>query len=193
MSGAHPSSMAADPHSGGPQIAATLPARQVHKGLRLVALFEAVKGTLGLAVAIGALLLSQRDLQQFAESIVYGLRLDPAAHYTSLFIREASLVTPRDLGRVAAGLMAYALFRFGESFGLWRGYAWAEWLAVVSGAIYIPFELGSIFRRFTWFKLSVLGLNILIVVYVALILTRSRPKEPLPAPGNIGPPAGGNV
>ena len=143
-----------------------------NKGLRLIALVEALKGMFALLIGVVALLLPQRDLQQFVIRIVDAFRLDPAAHYTSRFIQEASLVTPQDLGWVAVGALAYSLFRFGEAYGLWRESTWAEWLAVVSGAIYIPFEVFTIYRRPTLFKFVILAVNILVVVYVAMALAR---------------------
>jgi uncharacterized membrane protein (DUF2068 family) len=192
MSGIRQPDMAAGPHSNGPRAILPPAGTKVHQGLRMVALFEAIKGTLAWVVAIGALLLPQHDLQQFVRNLIYGLRLDPTTHYTSLFVREASLVSARDLGRVSAGLVAYGLFRFCEAFGLWWGYAWAEWLAVVSGTIFIPYEVATLFRRFTLGKLCVLSLNLLIVVFVAMMLTRSRQKEPPPPPGP-GPSGSGPV
>jgi uncharacterized membrane protein (DUF2068 family) len=152
-----------------------------NKGLRLIAIFEAVKGFFGLLLAGGALILSQRDLQQLAQDAVDALRLDPAAHYTSRFIQEASLVTAKDLWWVALGALAYSLFRFFEAYGLWRERTWAEWLAVVSGSLYIPVEIAALVRRVSLFKFALLGVNVLIVLYVAWTLARPK-KKPLPAP-----------
>jgi uncharacterized membrane protein (DUF2068 family) len=138
-----------------------------NKGLRVIAFFEALKGSFAVVLATGALLLPQHDLQLFVLQLVEALRLDPAAHYTSRFIEEASLVTPEKLVWVAAGAYAYSLFRFGEAYGLWRSRPWAEWLAVVSGAIYIPFEIYSLLRRPSVAKLAVFVINLLVVLYVA--------------------------
>lgn len=149
-----------------------------NKGLRLIAFFEALKGTLALLLGVGALILSQHDLEDFAQNTVDALRLDPAAHYTTLFIKEASLVTAKDLGWVAAGAFAYALFRFSEGYGLWRERSWAEWLAVVSGTTYIPLELYSLARHPNWIKLAVLLLNVLVVLYVARALALSGKGAP---------------
>jgi len=156
-----------------------------NKGLRLIAFFEALKGTFALLLGVGALLLPQHDLQQFVLNVIDALRLDPAAHYTSRFIEEASLVTARDLGWVAGAFFAYSLFRFVEALGLWREFPWAEWLAVVSGSIYLPLEVYSLFRRPSWLKVAVLVINLLVVLYVALAL--ARPKKVATLPKNSGP------
>lgn len=154
-----------------------------NKGLRLIAIFEAIKGFFGLLLAIGAMILSQHDLQQLAQDAVDALRLDPAAHYTSRFIQEASLVTARDLWWVALAALAYSLFRFAEAYGLWRERTWAEWLAVVSGSLYIPFEIASLFHRATLFRFTVLAINVLVVLYVAWTLARPK-KKSLPTPAS---------
>jgi uncharacterized membrane protein (DUF2068 family) len=156
-----------------------------NKGLRVIAFFEALKGSFALVLATGALLLPQHDLQLFVLQLVEALRLDPAAHYTSRFIEEASLVTPQRLVWVAAGAYAYGVFRFGEAYGLWRARPWAEWLAVVSGAIYIPFEIYALFRKPSLIKFAVFVINLLVVLYVARNLaSKSVPaavKKPEPA------------
>ena len=152
-----------------------------NQGLRLIAIFEAVKGFFGLLIAVGAAILSQRDLQQLAYDLVDALRLDPAAHYTSRFIQEASLINPDDLWWVALAALAYSLFRFAEAYGLWRERTWAEWLAVVSGSLYIPVEIASLFHRVTVFRFTVLAINVLVVLYVARALARPK-KKPQPAP-----------
>lgn len=147
-----------------------------NKGLRLIAIFEAAKGFLGLLIAVGALILSQRDLQQLAEDTVEALRLDPAAHYTSRFIQEASLVTAKDLWWVALGALAYSVFRYVEAYGLWKERTWAEWVAVISGSLYIPVEIATLVRHASLFKFTVLAVNVLIVLYVARTLASPRKK-----------------
>ena len=70
--------------------------------------------------------------------------------------------------------MVYALIRFAEAYGLWLGRRWAEWLAALSGAIYVPVEIYEITRSVTWIKLTALTLNALIVIYMCLVLWRTR-------------------
>ena len=48
---------------------------------------------------------------------------------------------------LAVGAFSYALVRFIESFGLWRGRRWAEWFGVLSGCIYLPLEIYKLFER----------------------------------------------
>ena len=66
-------------------------------------------------------------------------------------------------------VLAYSSLRFVESYGLWRQRAWAEWLAIVSGAMYLPFELVNLIRHPSRVHWAVLLINIAIVVYIAWV------------------------
>jgi uncharacterized membrane protein (DUF2068 family) len=70
-------------------------------------------------------------------------------------------------------VVVYALVRFIEAYGLWRARRWAEWLAAVSGAIYVPFELYELSRGLSWLKLAALTANLAVVAFMLLSL-RSR-------------------
>jgi uncharacterized membrane protein (DUF2068 family) len=60
----------------------------------------------------------------------------------------------------------YSGLRFAEAFGLWNARAWAEWIALVSGAIYIPFEVVKLAHRANLFHASILIINLAIVAYM---------------------------
>jgi uncharacterized membrane protein (DUF2068 family) len=64
--------------------------------------------------------------------------------------------------------------RFAEAYGLWRSRPWAEWLAAVSGAIYVPFELYELERGLSWIKFAALLLNVAVVGYMCRALWRAR-------------------
>jgi len=70
---------------------------------------------------------------------------------------------------VAALAVTYATLRFVEGYGLWKQRAWAEWLAIVSGCIYIPFEVYKVVRRPNELHLAILGINILVVLYIGWV------------------------
>jgi uncharacterized membrane protein (DUF2068 family) len=124
------------------------PARADRVGvLRLVALLEAVKGLLALAAASGLLVLTPYEVQDAAERAVDHLHLDPATHYPSVLLNFASRATPEWMRVVAIGALVYAGFRMAEAIGLWRDKSWAEWLGVVTGLIYVPFEIYAFVTR----------------------------------------------
>ena len=51
--------------------------------------------------------------------------------------------------------------------GLWLEKTWAEWFALISGSLYLPWEIYELARRQTWVRWAVLGINVVIVIYLA--------------------------
>lgn len=138
-----------------------------------MALFEAVKGTVVLLAGFGALSLLHRDVHALAIALVGRLHLDPNHRIPGIFIRAAANVGDMQLWVWAALAAAYAIFRFVEGYGLWKERLWAEWLAVISGGIYLPLEIYELWRRMTWVRFSALTANIVVVVFMAIVLQRS--------------------
>ena len=75
------------------------------------------------------------------------------------------------------GSVLYASLRFAEAYGLWRDKAWAEWLAAISGAIYIPFEVVELIKKVTALRIVSLAVNLLIVGYMLSMLRKHREKR----------------
>lgn len=146
--------------------------------IRAVAAFEAFKGLAVLAAASGVLLLIHQDLHAIAVRLVAHTHLNPAAHYPRIFIDAATHLQNAHLMQLALGAAAYALLRFVESYGLLREAAWAEMLAAVSGAIYVPFELVHLARHPGWISVAALILNLAVVaVMVIALVQRRRPPR----------------
>ena len=61
-----------------------------------------------------------------------------------------------------------------EGFLLYSGKAWAEWIVILGLACLLPFEIASIEHRPGLVKFVVLGVNVLIVAYLA----RARLRQP---------------
>ncbi|GFO67260.1 membrane protein [Geomonas limicola] len=146
-------------------------------GLRIVALFEALKGVLVLLVGCGLLTFIHKDLHDAAMHLVRVLHLNPAKHYPSIFIDAANKVTDLQLWMIALSALLYATVRLVEAYGLWRQMQWAEWFGLLSGAMYIPLEIFEASREFTWPRVTVLVVNLAVVGYLGDALLRSR-KSP---------------
>jgi uncharacterized membrane protein (DUF2068 family) len=69
------------------------------------------------------------------------------------------------------------MLRFIEAYGLWYIRPWAEWLAIASGSIYIPFEVSDVLRRPDWIRLLVVGLNLAIVLYMLMLRLEAARKR----------------
>lgn len=148
-----------------------------NKGVRLVAVFEAVKGLLVLIAGFGLLSTLHRQAQQVAEEIITHLHLNAAKHYPHIFIDLASNITNRQLWLLAILAFAYAAIRLLEAYGLWQDRRWAEWLAVASGCIYVPIEVYELISGVSLLKMLTLIVNVSIVFYIGY---RLRAKQ-LPA------------
>ena len=158
--------------------------KDIARGLRAVALFEGLKGTLVFVAGFGLLSLVHRDVQAIAEHIVRHLHLNPARHYPHIFIEAAGNLNDGRLRALAAFAAGYGLIRFVEAYGLWLKKTWAEWFAIISGSIYLPVEVYELFERVTWTRVIVLLVNAFIVGYLVYVrvMTRTGRIESGPGP-----------
>jgi uncharacterized membrane protein (DUF2068 family) len=144
--------------------------RHAAAGVRAVAAFEAVKGLLVVAVGLGLASLAGKDAESAAEALLRQLHLDPAERLPRIFLQAASTVSDRQLLMLAALAATYAVARLLEAYGLWHGWRWAQWLAALSGAIYLPLEVYELASRPTPLRLFALVANLCIVAYMARVL-----------------------
>lgn len=144
------------------------------KSVRAVAIFEMAKGVLLLLAGFGALAFLHRDVRAVAVELVGRFHLDPEQRYPSIFIRAAAQVTDAKLWLWSGVAVAYAAFRFVEGYGLWHQRPWAEWLALVSGGIYLPLEIYELIAKPTWVRVGVLIANLAVVALMGMALKRRR-------------------
>jgi uncharacterized membrane protein (DUF2068 family) len=118
-----------------------------------------------------------KDADDLAERLVHRMHLDPANHYPQIFIRAMANVTDTHLWLMAGFAAIYAAVRFAEAYGLWHERRWAEWLAALSGAVYVPVELYELYHRANWYKFGALMLNLIVVAYMIWLLTENRRRQ----------------
>ena len=142
-----------------------------HRGLRTVATIEAIKGVLAVVTGVALVEVIRRDvdLEDVAHHLLVALRIDPDLKISHYFLRTVERVNDANHWNIVAIVGLYAGLRFLESYGLWRQRIWAEWLAIISGAIYLPFELRALIRHPTPIHWAVLLINIVIVLYIAYV------------------------
>jgi uncharacterized membrane protein (DUF2068 family) len=78
---------------------------------------------------------------------------------------------------VIAGASCYSGLRFAESYGLWRARPWAEWIALISGAIYLPVEIKLLTHRVTFIHTAVFIINVAIVLFMFYLRIYLPQKE----------------
>lgn len=144
------------------------------RALHAIALFEAIKGLAALAAGLGLLGLLHYDVRRLALALLWRFHLDPEMHYPELLLHYADLLNGINLRTMAPVAIAYIAVRWLEAYGLWKEKAWAEWLAALSGALYIPLEVAHLVHRPGLINAGVLLANIGIVCFMAFQLWRRR-------------------
>jgi uncharacterized membrane protein (DUF2068 family) len=141
-----------------------------------VATLEFAKGALVVLVGFGLISLSHHgvSLEEIARGLLYVLHLSPERHLCAVFLRAATRLQDSNLLVLALAGLLYSLMRFAESYGLWLGRVWAQWLALASGAVYIPLEVYEAIRKPHFIRFALLSVNLLIVAYMAYLRLRSR-------------------
>ena len=143
-------------------------------GVRTVAVFEALKGGLVLAAGCGLLRYMHRDVRSVADELLLHLHLNPANRMPHIFLDAVERLPDVRLSVLALLAFVYATLRLAEAYGLWRMRRWAEWLAVASGAIYVPFEIYELAKGVTWLRLTTFSVNLAIVLTMAYALGTER-------------------
>ena len=141
-------------------------------GLRTVAIVEALKGCLALLAAYAFIHMIRHDVdfEDAAEHILFFFHINPYRHRLSeQFLRAADKVSNTSIAMIMSIALAYATLRFLEGYGLWKQRAWAEWLAIVSGCVYLPFEIYKLVRHPNELHWIILGINIIVVLYIAWV------------------------
>lgn len=149
-----------------------------HSGAhKAVAAFEAFKGALVIAASSGLLMFVHQDLRSLTAKLVEHTHLNPASKYPHIFLDAATHLQDTNLLVLALGAGCYAALRFVEAYGLYRGAAWAEALAALSGAVYVPFEVANLWRGANWLSFGALALNLLVVAVMVVSLLRRKRSQ----------------
>ena len=150
-------------------------------GLRLIALFEAAKGALGLALGIELYRFAGNHMDPLIEWCVRWLRLPDGGHSPHFIVEMVTHPGSLGLGMWTLLTVPYAALRFAEAYGLWLARRWGEWLTLVGAALYVPFEIYALTIGVSALKVVLLVLNLVFVVYLAMVLRATRRKRAVAA------------
>ena len=148
--------------------------QNTNTALHAIALFEAVKGVAAIAASIGLVSLAHHDVRAMAYALIGHFHMNPDAHYPRILINDAEQLANANLRQVVLLAWAYAAIRLTEGYGLWKDRAWAEWLAALSGGVYLPLEASHLVQHTTVINGSVLIGNLMVVAYMAHRLWRRK-------------------
>jgi uncharacterized membrane protein (DUF2068 family) len=145
----------------------TVPGTAEHRArlqaLRTVALLELGKGVLVLAAAISLYWVDPSDI---AGNFLSFLHISPDHHFAQVLLRWADTLSNAKEWIVVLVACIYSGLRFAEGYGLWNARAWAEWIALVSGAVYLPFEIYKLAHRVTPLHSAIFLVNVAIVAFM---------------------------
>ncbi|HEY1660056.1 MAG TPA: DUF2127 domain-containing protein [Candidatus Sulfotelmatobacter sp.] len=161
--------------------------------LRAVASVELFKGIFVLILGVIAILLLHKDSWVIAESILALFHISTDRRSAQLFLDYADDLTDARLWMLARLAFAYSVLRFVEAYGLWKQRTWAEWVALGSGTLLIPWEIRELLRGVTLLRSGVFIGNLIIVFYMLYLLrcgrltamgTAAAPKEAAASEGS---------
>jgi uncharacterized membrane protein (DUF2068 family) len=140
-------------------------------GLRAVATLEALKGILVLGLGI-ALLFVHHHVEDYAEHLLFHLHINLDKNLGHAVLHAATQISDARLWTIALAITIYPIVRFVEAWGLWHRRVWAEWFALLSGAMYLPWELLKIAEKPNWTHGGLLLTNLLVIAYMLWIRVR---------------------
>jgi len=135
---------------------------------------EALKGAAVIALCFVLLSLLHQNLNTVVDHLTQWLRLNPDSRVADWFYDLADRTTGRGIWTAVSVGLLYASCRFVEAYGLWNERRWAEWFAMISGAIYVPLEVVALVAHPHWTRLVILVCNVLVVLYILRILIENR-------------------
>lgn len=150
------------------------PHRGQRRVLRAVAGLEFFKGVFVVLMGICALALVHQDSWLIAESLLALLHINTDRQWAQWFLDFADGITDARLWAAARFAFAYAGLRFTEAYGLWKERTWAEWVALVSGMLLLPWEVRELFRGVTVVRCGLLLVNLAVVFFMLYIILANR-------------------
>jgi uncharacterized membrane protein (DUF2068 family) len=147
------------------------------KGVRTVATFEFAKGVVIALAGFGIFRMRHKDIWGLAESLLEFLHVNPHRHFVGVFIDLVYRVSDVRLWKIVVVAVVYVILRFVEAYGLWYVRPWAEWLAIASGSIYIPFEVADLLRKPDWIRFLIIAINVAIVLYMLWLRLEAAKKR----------------
>jgi uncharacterized membrane protein (DUF2068 family) len=157
--------------------------RRQRRVLRAVAGFEFFKGSFVVLMGLCALALVHRDVWLYAESLLALLHISTDRRSAQMFLDFADRVTDARLWAAARIAFAYAALRFIEAYGLWKARTWAEWVALVSGALLLPLEIRELMRGVTAWRCFLFVANMAVVLYMLHVIRNNRRERAAAALG----------
>ena len=135
--------------------------------LKVIIAYKAAWGVSELAASFYVLTFIGSNPIDEAARLISVLQLDTGGTVAELILKGAGRVTTGAVIWAFLALFAIGVLNSVEAWGLHIRRRWAEWLAVISTGIFIPYELYEVVTDFTITWTAVLLMNSAIVYYLA--------------------------
>ncbi|MGI8770353.1 MAG: DUF2127 domain-containing protein [Acidobacteriaceae bacterium] len=138
-------------------------------GLLIIGVFKLLKGLLFVSLGFGIIHLVHQDVGDLLLRAALALRLDPESHFVNLALEKIQELSPHRIRLIGIGFFLYAVLDFIEGTGLVLEKTWAEYFTLILTASFLPLEVFEILHHFTWVKVAVTLINVLVLVYLIYI------------------------
>jgi len=145
-----------------------------NRTLRIIAIFVILKGLAAVAASWGLLSVAHHNFRHFAYWLINYFHLNLDAYYLKTIYNFTDLLANENLRTLVLTTWGYAAIRFTEGYGLWKSRVWAEWLAALSGGVYLPLEIGHLIKHVSIINTAVLMTNAAVVAYMIFRLRWRR-------------------
>ncbi len=137
--------------------------------LIIIGAFKILEGLFFVLLGFGVVRLLHRDIGDMLLRAALALRIDPESHFVNILLDKVQLLTPHKMRLISAGIFLKAGLDFVEGIGLALEKTWAEWLTIGLTASFLPWEIFEIIRHFTWVKVGVTLINVLVLMYLVWV------------------------
>lgn len=124
-----------------------------------------------------ALYLAGHDATETLTRWVARLHLDPGSHWIERPLAAALALPPRSLRAIGLGTFVYAAVFLTEGVGLLLRRHWAEYLAVVATASFLPLEVYELIQHVRSTRALIVAANLAIVLYLIARLRAERGRH----------------
>jgi uncharacterized membrane protein (DUF2068 family) len=154
------------------------PGEESSRGLLLVGLFKMSKAIFFASVAAGALHLVHENFGDLVMRLINEVpHMDPEGRLASFIMDKADMIGAHQLRQAGMLSFGYACICVVEGTGLLMHKVWAEYFTIVLTAAALPWEIFELIRDFTWFKVALMFLNVLVLLYLLWLVRRMRLRQ----------------
>lgn len=134
--------------------------------IRWIALFKLFKAFVLVVVMTTSFTFIRHEPAQILTRWALSFHVDPENFYVHTMLSWLLRIDVKQLELFAVGTGLYALVFAIEGVGLWLLKPWAEYLTILSTAVFLPLEGYEIIHRPSLTKCAVLVVNVVIVAYL---------------------------